>query len=145
MTNETKQPSIRLSPPDSDCPFDVSLSKCGRDIELQLTHGCQELQVPRNFAESLARLLNEFSDTGAIPPELDETTGRGVYCHACSVAGGADRPIYHAPPVCKSDDSHSALLEAAKKAFKRIGRLPVSNENVAICDELESAIAKAKQ
>ena len=23
-----------------------------------------------------------------------------VYCHACSVAGGADRAVYHAPPVC---------------------------------------------
>ena len=24
-----------------------------------------------------------------------------VYCHGCSVAGGADRAIYHAPPVCE--------------------------------------------
>lgn len=23
-----------------------------------------------------------------------------VYCHACSVAGGADTAIYHLPPVC---------------------------------------------
>lgn len=23
-----------------------------------------------------------------------------VYCHACSVAGGADRAVYHCPPVC---------------------------------------------
>ena len=24
-----------------------------------------------------------------------------IYCHACSVAGGADMPIYHTPPACK--------------------------------------------
>ena len=24
-----------------------------------------------------------------------------VYCHACSEAGGADRPIHHLPPACK--------------------------------------------
>lgn len=23
-----------------------------------------------------------------------------VYCHACSVVGGAGRAIYHAPPIC---------------------------------------------
>lgn len=24
-----------------------------------------------------------------------------IYCHACSEAGGADRPVYHEPPACK--------------------------------------------
>ena len=24
-----------------------------------------------------------------------------IYCHKCSEAGGAERAIYHAPPVCK--------------------------------------------
>lgn len=24
-----------------------------------------------------------------------------VYCHSCSLAGGADRAIYHEPPACK--------------------------------------------
>ena len=23
-----------------------------------------------------------------------------VYCHECSKAGGGERPIYHAPPIC---------------------------------------------
>ena len=23
-----------------------------------------------------------------------------VYCHACSIAGGGDAPIYHEPPTC---------------------------------------------
>lgn len=27
----------------------------------------------------------------------------GVYCHPCSVAGGAERPIYHLPPACGTD------------------------------------------
>jgi len=26
-----------------------------------------------------------------------------VYCHACSVAGGAEAPIYHLPPACGVD------------------------------------------
>ena len=26
-----------------------------------------------------------------------------VYCHECSKAGGAERPIYHLPPVCPCD------------------------------------------
>jgi hypothetical protein len=26
-----------------------------------------------------------------------------VYCHACSVAGGADRPVYHLGPPCPAD------------------------------------------
>lgn len=24
-----------------------------------------------------------------------------AYCHQCSLAGGADRAIYHEPPICK--------------------------------------------
>ena len=23
-----------------------------------------------------------------------------IYCHECSKAGGADKPVYHLPPVC---------------------------------------------
>jgi hypothetical protein len=26
------------------------------------------------------------------------------YCHECSKAGGADRPIYHEPPMCKNGE-----------------------------------------
>lgn len=26
-----------------------------------------------------------------------------VYCHPCSVAGGAEMPIYHSPPACKGE------------------------------------------
>jgi hypothetical protein len=31
-----------------------------------------------------------------------------VYCHACSKAGGAERPIYHLPPPCAELDMMNA-------------------------------------
>ena len=36
-----------------------------------------------------------FNATGTLSSEDEE-----VYCHACSVAGGADRAIYHKGPAC---------------------------------------------
>lgn len=45
-------------------------------------------------------------------PECEHVDGKAdcecsacasVECPACSRAGGADRPVYHAPPVCSDD------------------------------------------
>lgn len=29
-------------------------------------------------------------------------------CYECSVAGGADRAVYHCPPACKAEADHAA-------------------------------------
>lgn len=34
------------------------------------------------------------------PPDKQESP---IYCHACSVAGGSEMPIYHLPPACGVD------------------------------------------
>lgn len=31
-----------------------------------------------------------------------ERTDKHIYCHGCTVAGGAERAIYHLPPACKA-------------------------------------------
>ena len=30
-----------------------------------------------------------------------------IYCHPCSVAGGAEMPVYHDSPACKVNDTDS--------------------------------------
>ncbi len=38
-------------------------------------------------------------------PEPPTPQAKEIYCHACSIAGGAEMPIYHLPPVCPVNDS----------------------------------------
>lgn len=33
-----------------------------------------------------------------------------IYCHVCSKAAGADMPIYHLPPACKSENAPNNSL-----------------------------------
>ena len=42
---------------------------------------------------------------GLVPCEICGGEGEyeQVYCHPCSVAGGADRAIYHEPPACPEE------------------------------------------
>jgi exonuclease SbcD len=52
--------------------------------------------ITAEMSEKLS-VLEETEDVNEILHELYTET---VYCHACSKAGGADMPIYHAPPAC---------------------------------------------
>lgn len=35
--------------------------------------------------------------------EFDEAVDPSVYCHACSIAGGAERAVYHQAPACSEE------------------------------------------
>ncbi len=51
--------------------------------------------------DCLRRILRE---RGELADLVKEEPKEVVYCHPCSEAGGADKPIYHAPPACPEVD-----------------------------------------
>ena len=53
----------------------------------------------QNEMEELGWNIPKNDNDGLKCPECAGNTP--VYCHGCSVAGGADKPIYHAAPICK--------------------------------------------
>lgn len=69
-----------------------------------------------------------FVDAEPPPADDEGATGGEVYCHACSVAGGADRAIHHSPPACPAPPAGEAALEAAKsKGVTTADKLPASD------------------
>lgn len=46
--------------------------------------------------------VQNYTDGDGMPDYPSAEEMGFVYCRGCSEAGGADRPIYHKPPVCKS-------------------------------------------
>lgn len=52
----------------------------------------------------------EYSGPGTYPGPCPKCKGTGkqedttIYCHECSIAGGADRPVYHEPPACEQTE-----------------------------------------
>lgn len=88
---------------DGHCP------KCGHlgpaDDFLQVTgdHVCPHVECGFTVTAGEARsALAAFQPHLHKSVELFEQWRAGVvYCHGCSVAGGADMPVYHAPPACK--------------------------------------------
>ncbi len=71
------------------CPF------CGSDdVEVPMVDiGVGETQC--GPAQCLECLSHQEADTGVW---VQETL---IECPACSKAGGADRPVFHMPPICK--------------------------------------------
>lgn len=53
---------------------------------------------------------------GQSPPQADGE-GPMIECRACSIAGGADRAVFHGPPECKMPDAATAAQ--AKPARER--------------------------
>lgn len=81
--------------------------KCGSrqfPKEFRQAEGCRIRELENRIAELEDGILAELqrhSDTESedVHP-LDGLVKNRTYCHACSVAGGADMPIHHLPPAC---------------------------------------------
>jgi len=57
-----------------------------------------------NVSASTLMLLNDFiADWRRLKEQLEENPTNVIYCHGCSEAGGAERGIYHQPPVCSTN------------------------------------------
>lgn len=85
--------------------LDISC-ECGEKYKFL---GSVEYKPEEGFYKEIKEIKEEMEEFGwVIPSQPDgklkcpECAGNiEVYCHECSVAGGADKPIYHALPVCK--------------------------------------------
>ena len=86
-------------------PLDVFLERFTLHSRAVKAHG--DWPLPDDYVMPEAFTSTTYTDEGGTmnrrAPDYPGPEELGyVYCHGCSEAGGADMPIYHEPPVCKS-------------------------------------------
>lgn len=60
----------------------------------------QRIAALENGILAVLDLEADSMDENPALNRLWELVRNRTYCHACSKAGGADRAIYHLPPIC---------------------------------------------